>query len=66
MIVQNISADNLKTDVTFTVKRSDFNKTIDIMNTLKSDLNFGKLISNNRFQNYISYWSRYYFSRCGL
>ena len=48
MIVQNISADNLKTDVTFTVKRSDFNKTIDIMNTLKSDLNFEKLISNNK------------------
>lgn len=48
MIVQNISADNLKTDVTFTVKRSVFNKTIDIMNTLKSDLNFEKLISNNK------------------
>ena len=48
MIVQNISADNLKTDVTFTVKRSDFNKTIDIMNNLKSNLNFEKLISNNK------------------
>ena len=48
MIVQNISADNLKTDVTFTVNRSDFNKSIDIMNTLKSDLNFEKLISNNK------------------
>ncbi len=48
MIVQNISADNLKTDVTFTVKRSDFYKTIDIMSGLKSNLNFEKLISNNK------------------
>ena len=34
MIVQNISADKLKTDITFTVKRRDFERTNSIMKSL--------------------------------
>ncbi len=48
MIVQNISADKLKTDITFTVKRRDFERTNSIMKSLIKDLDYEKIISNDK------------------
>tara|TARA_B100000886_G_scaffold193785_1_gene133471 strand:- start:5158 stop:6357 length:1200 start_codon:yes stop_codon:yes gene_type:complete len=48
MIVQNISADKLKTDITFTVKRSDFERTNSIMKSLIKNLDYEKIISNDK------------------
>ena len=48
MIVQNISADKLKTDITFTVKRRDFERTNLIMKSLIKDLDYEKIISNDK------------------
>ena len=48
MIVQNISADKLKTDITFTVKRSDFERTNLIMKSLIKNLDYEKIISNDK------------------
>ena len=48
MIVQNISADKLKTDITFTVKRRDFERTNSIMNNLIKNLDYEKIISNDK------------------
>ena len=48
MIVQNISADKLKTDITFTIKRKDFEKTNSIMKSLINDLDYEKIISNDK------------------
>ena len=45
MIVQNISADKLKTDITFTVKRRDFETTNSIMKNLIKNLDYEKIIS---------------------
>jgi len=46
MVVQNISSDNKKTDLTFTIKSSDLNKTKKIINSNKS-INFEKMIFDN-------------------
>ena len=48
MIVQNISADKLKTDITFTVKRRDFERTNSIMKNLIKNLDYEKIISNDK------------------
>ena len=48
MIVQNISADKLKTDITFTVKRRDFETTNSIMKNLIKNLDYEKIISNDK------------------
>src|SRR6056300_367412 len=48
MIVQNISADSNKTDVTFTVKRDDMSKTEQILYDLKSEIGYEKLITDNQ------------------
>ena len=47
MIVQNVSADSQKTDVTFTVKRDDMSKTEQILYDLKSEIGYEKLITDN-------------------
>ena len=47
MIVQNVSADNSKTDVTFTIKRDDLQKTTSVLEKLKEQLNFDKLLTDN-------------------
>ena len=46
MIVQNVSADNSKTDVTFTIKRDDLQKTTSVLEKLKEQLNFDKLLTD--------------------
>ena len=48
MIVQNISADNSKTDVTFTVKRDDLKRTILVLEQLKKQLEFETLLTDNK------------------
>ena len=46
MIVQNVSADNSKTDVTFTIKRDDLQKTTLVLEKLKEQLNFDKILTD--------------------
>jgi len=46
MIVQNISADNEKTDVTFTTKREDFDKTEKLISGLKNKIDFEALLTD--------------------
>ena len=48
MIVQNISADSKKTDVTFTVKRDDMDKTKTMLDKLKKDIGFENLLTDNK------------------
>jgi aspartate kinase len=48
MIVQNISAETEKTDVTFTIKRDDLKKTETILGGLKSDIGYDKLSTDNK------------------
>ena len=48
MIVQNISTETLKTDVTFTIKRDDLKKTETILGGLKSDIGYDKLSTDNK------------------
>lgn len=48
MIVQNISADNKKTDVTFTVKRDDMEKAKNIIENLKKDIIFENLLTDKK------------------
>ena len=48
MIVQNISADSNKTDVTFTVKRDDMLKAENILKNLKSEIGYEKLLTDNK------------------
>ena len=48
MIVQNISAETQKTDVTFTIKRDDLKKTETILCGLKSDIGYDKLSTDNK------------------
>lgn len=47
MIVQNISEDGLKTDMTFTVPKEDLQKAESALNA-SGDLNFRKIISDNK------------------
>ena len=48
MIVQNISAETQKTDVTFTIKREDLKKTENILDSLKPDIGYDKLSTDNK------------------
>ena len=48
MIVQNISADSKKTDVTFTVKRDDMEKTKNMLDNLKENIGYEKLLTDNK------------------
>ena len=48
MIVQNVSADSQKTDVTFTVKRDDMSKTEQILYDLNAEIGYEKLITDNQ------------------
>ena len=48
MIVQNISAETQKTDVTFTIKRDDLKKTENILGSLKTDIGYDKLSTDNK------------------
>ena len=48
MIVQNISADSKKTDVTFTVKRDDMEKAKNIIENLKKDIIFENLLTDKK------------------
>ncbi len=48
MIVQNISADNKRTDVTFTIKRDDLDKTKKLMLGLKNDIEYEKLLCDDK------------------
>lgn len=48
MIVQNISADSKKTDVTFTVKRDDMDKTKNMLDNLKKDIGYENLLTDNK------------------
>ena len=48
MIVQNISTETLKTDVTFTIKRDDLKKTETILGGLKSGIGYDKLSTDNK------------------
>ena len=48
MIVQNISADNQKTDITFTIKRDDLKKTKSVMDQLKNELEYDHLLTDDK------------------
>ena len=48
MIVQNISADSKKTDVTFTVKRDDMDKTKNMLDNLKKDIGYENLLTDKK------------------
>ena len=48
MIVQNISADTKKTDVTFTVKRNEMLKAKNIINDLKKNIDYENLITDDK------------------
>ena len=48
MIVQNISADSKKTDVTFTVKRDDMEKARNIIENLKKDIIYENLLTDKK------------------
>jgi len=43
MIVQNISADNLTTDMTFTVGAAELNKALDVLKNLKDEIGYDDL-----------------------
>ena len=45
MIVQNVSADEKATDLTFTVGKSDLDRTLKLLENAKSELGFQRLIS---------------------
>ena len=47
MVIQNISSDQKTTDITFTIKREDVLKTIDILKNNK-DINYKNIIHNNK------------------
>ena len=47
MVIQNVSLDGKKTDLTFTIKRNDLNKTLDTLNSNKK-IKFESLIRNDK------------------
>jgi aspartate kinase len=47
MVIQNISADGKETDLTFTIKREDVNKTLEIIKN-NSNIKFRDLSNNNK------------------
>ena len=46
MVIQNISSNTKKTDITFTIKRDDLKKTIDILETNKN-IRYDSIIKND-------------------
>lgn len=47
MIVQNVSADGKKTDMTFTVAASELQRTLDVLNRAKSEIGEFELVSSD-------------------
>ena len=47
MVIQNISSNEKITDITFTIKRDDLSKTIEILNNNK-DIKYNRLTHNNK------------------
>ena len=48
MVIQNISSDGKKTDLTFTIKRSDLNKTIKTIKSNKKNVKFKSISSDKK------------------
>ena len=48
MVIQNISPDNKTTDLTFTIKRSDLNKTVKIIKSNKKNVKYKSISSNEK------------------
>jgi len=48
MVVQNISVDNKETDITFTIKREDLSKTLDLIEKNRKNVNFRKIIHDDK------------------
>jgi aspartate kinase len=48
MVIQNISPDGRTTDLTFTIKRSDLNKTIKIIKSNKKNVKYKSISSNEK------------------
>ena len=48
MVVQNISSDKKKTDITFTIKREDLRKTIKIIKKNRENVEYKKLIHDDK------------------
>jgi aspartate kinase len=48
MVIQNISADGKTTDLTFTIKRSDLNRTIKIIKSNKKNVKFKSISSDKK------------------
>jgi len=47
MVIQNTSSDGKETDVTFTIKRSDLRKTLDLIEKNNKSLNYKKIIHDD-------------------
>jgi aspartate kinase len=48
MVVQNISSDQMETDVTFTIKREDLDKTLKIIEKNRENIEYKKLIHDDK------------------
>ena len=48
MVIQNTSPDGKKTDVTFTIKREDLDKTLDLIKKNGQHLNYSKIIHDDK------------------
>src|SRR3546814_4904592 len=44
MIVQNVSEDGNSTDLTFTVGKADLDRAVQVLNSVKDGLRFGRLV----------------------
>ena len=48
MVIQNTSFDGKKTDITFTIKREDLEKALNLINKNKQKLNYNKIIHDDK------------------
>ena len=48
MVIQNISSDGKETDVTFTIKREDLNKTLNLIEKSNKKINYKKIIHDDK------------------
>jgi len=48
MVIQNISSDGKKTDITFTIKREDLRKTLSLIEKNNKNLNYQKIIHDDK------------------
>lgn len=48
MVIQNISPDGKETDVTFTIKRDQLDQSIKLMNDIKTEINYKKLVYDDK------------------